>query len=855
MQIRRHLSTAIAAIVGAIVVASLAVAQSPGLGIKKNDTLTGTGSSGSPLGVNTTTLASTGLTAASSTTLAVNTTTIQARVSGSCSAGSSIRVVDSAGAVTCETDDNTTYTAGTPITLTGTTFDIAFSSDFQDSAGSLDLSTAVTAPGTINAATNITTTDGHVRSTVTSGSPSLVVGTSSKTWTLYPSGNDLNLYEYNTTLEAGGGNIRATFAAGGLLTATAGLTTPANVTTTGTGALVVAGTATIGGVLDVDSSLAKFGATDGGTYIGNESISFEYTVNALATGYVNWRGYQNGTTQFRDMVFGTGKAVEACRLTGSTSILNCVGGLQENGSAVLSGAISDNRVPKGSSGNLADSSIIDDGTTVSSAENAWFGFDNAAGSISVGDAYYSTVAADIGFSIGGTGANMFWATKMNTGGNLLAYVGAGAQSGASTLWLTVTGSNGNAAFGAAGSFVGNLSTDANLTAGNATTDSHTINGGTIVYDTVGTTLSTTAGLEVRDDTAFSAGNGGQIALLGKYTAGGAYVHGAAIKAFKTNGTDGNASYDLGFATFNGSALTERMRITDQGQLQLNGGAATVLTGKTAGIVNYNGGVLNIAAQDASINTAVKIYTSNTADAAARLIVASTGAIRAGDAADVAVADNVDVFTIANTGTAQTTSNALIRGAHSGTFNTTAAELVVVGNDQAMTNTVSSGSNLLYVFGVRGKATGNNANTYNVGVFGYCSSATSACVGMYAEAAGTDDQALRVDGTAQTWFTDSLIVSRGTKPTLSSCGTSPTMNNGTAQAGTFTTGTGATACTVTFDLDFGAAPSCVVTARSGTQPAYSTAFDALTLSTAAASAIYDYVCFETAVASVGNLSSK
>lgn len=38
--------------------------------------------------------------------LAVNTTAIQARVTGTCAAGSSIRVIDSAGAVTCEPDDD-----------------------------------------------------------------------------------------------------------------------------------------------------------------------------------------------------------------------------------------------------------------------------------------------------------------------------------------------------------------------------------------------------------------------------------------------------------------------------------------------------------------------------------------------------------------------------------------------------------------------------------------------------------------------------------------------------------------------------------------------------------------------------
>jgi len=51
------------------------------------------------------------------TTFAVQTSVIQARVTGTCSAGQAIRTIDALGAVACETDDNTLYTAGAGLAL------------------------------------------------------------------------------------------------------------------------------------------------------------------------------------------------------------------------------------------------------------------------------------------------------------------------------------------------------------------------------------------------------------------------------------------------------------------------------------------------------------------------------------------------------------------------------------------------------------------------------------------------------------------------------------------------------------------------------------------------------------------
>ncbi len=84
----------------------------------------------------------------------------QARVTAPCPAGQSIRAIDALGAVTCEVDDNTTYSAGSGLVLTGTTFSVdptvfhagpgyAFNSAFADIASTTAvdvIAVTITAP-------------------------------------------------------------------------------------------------------------------------------------------------------------------------------------------------------------------------------------------------------------------------------------------------------------------------------------------------------------------------------------------------------------------------------------------------------------------------------------------------------------------------------------------------------------------------------------------------------------------------------------------------------------------------------------------------------------------------------------
>ncbi|HUS27614.1 MAG TPA: hypothetical protein VMZ53_03875 [Kofleriaceae bacterium] len=121
-----------------------------------------------------------------------------------------------------------TYSAATPLTLTGSTFDLAFTSDFQDSAGSLDLSTAVTAPGSLTVATTLGVT--------------------------------------------------------GLSTLTGGVTTPASLTTTGTGDLVSGDDITSVDDVTVGDALAVVGASDLRGAISNSTGTLTLSDSAVDFG-------------------------------------------------------------------------------------------------------------------------------------------------------------------------------------------------------------------------------------------------------------------------------------------------------------------------------------------------------------------------------------------------------------------------------------------------------------------------------------------------------------------------------------------------------------------------------------------
>ncbi len=104
------------------------------------------------------------------------------------------------------------------------------------------------------------------------------------------------------------------------------------------GAATFNGDVTIGNAggdnLDVNCELSKFATTttggfacDGATYIYGDSLNFGYALNSAVTGYINYNGYNNGTTQFRNLIIADGKNATVATFDGSTKGLDVVGPL------------------------------------------------------------------------------------------------------------------------------------------------------------------------------------------------------------------------------------------------------------------------------------------------------------------------------------------------------------------------------------------------------------------------------------------------------------------------------------------------------------------------------------------------
>lgn len=176
-------------------------------------------------------------------------------VPGSNSGGASV-FLNGNGGWTAPTGN--TYTAGDGLTVTGNDFDLTYTSDFTISTDQLDLSTAVTAPGSLSTAGAFTAGDADT---------------------------DVQTFNGNSSWNAP--------AAGNSITTAGPVQVNSSITTSSyvySGGSVYAGAGTI-------------------MHTGGD-ISFLYTTNAHAEGKINIVGYNESTTQTRSLGIydGTGSA-------------------------------------------------------------------------------------------------------------------------------------------------------------------------------------------------------------------------------------------------------------------------------------------------------------------------------------------------------------------------------------------------------------------------------------------------------------------------------------------------------------------------------------------------------------------
>jgi hypothetical protein len=145
---------------------------------------------------------------------------------------------------------------------------------------------------------------------------------------------------------------------------------------------IVGGSARVNGALDVRNANAFFGSQKGYVYITDDQINSYFSTNAEATLNINYYGYNQGLTQFRNFKIFDGKGSEILQLIGSTKASTFYGQLTiEANSGTIAGTRNalylkntsstgnqSNIIVLGSAGTAASWSILNDinadGTTL-----------------------------------------------------------------------------------------------------------------------------------------------------------------------------------------------------------------------------------------------------------------------------------------------------------------------------------------------------------------------------------------------------------------------------------------------------------------------------------------------------------
>lgn len=96
--------------------------------------------------------------------------------------------------------------------------------------------------------------------------------------------------------------------------------------------------ATVGGILDVNNNLAKFGgSSDGLAYISGDELDFHFADNSTQAGYINYHGYNNTLTQYRDLDIRDGRANQVALFQGSTKAATFYGAVTASTNLTITG--------------------------------------------------------------------------------------------------------------------------------------------------------------------------------------------------------------------------------------------------------------------------------------------------------------------------------------------------------------------------------------------------------------------------------------------------------------------------------------------------------------------------------------
>jgi len=209
------------------------------------------------------------------------------------------------------------------------------------------------------------------------------------------------------------------------------------------GSVTVANDSTLGDattdVLDAVGNLSKFGSGFGGhgnSYVYNETFNFFYGYDADAAGYINYTGYNRGTTRFRDLIVADGKNATIATFTGSTKGVQFAATVGATGLVTATAGVT-------TPANLTTTGTGDvvSGDSITSVNGVTLGTDSTDASTlwgqitirgSTGDSYFNYGGGDT-YIRSGTSGSIVYVGDSNTGG-----VRIGAASNPTTVYGSLT---------------------------------------------------------------------------------------------------------------------------------------------------------------------------------------------------------------------------------------------------------------------------------------------------------------------------------------------------------------------------------------------------------------------------------